>query len=183
MAEFRLIRGVKVLEQLNQLDETTISQLQNNIRQLDTKKRQFATDPITVTNISMVPSVPSNVLEFKATTSSDGKKYDTTVMFMNVNFEDEETGLNVTFTASDDEEYNIEKINLNRTNVKVRCTCLDFYHRFAEYNSRDGSLYGKAPAPYVPKTDRASSNPRKLPGLCKHLLKTVDGLRQAGLIS
>lgn len=182
MENFKMIRGGRILNQLNGLLETTFSQLETNLQQLPTKKRQFSTDPIQVTQLKMVTAVPSKTLIVKALTTSEGKKYDTAIIFSGITYEDEETATNVTFTTGDDTEYNIEKIDLRNKHVNVSCTCLDFYHRFAPYNSKDGSLFGSPPKPYTPKTDRASDNPKQVPGVCKHLLKTIEGLRQAGMI-
>ena len=178
-----LIRGSRIIDQISQLNEaSTYRTLRDNLKHLQTKKRQLATAPVTIQSSQMVPSTPSNVLEIKSIAVSNGDRYNVTVQFEGVTFEDEDTQQNVTFTGADGEEYHIKYIELKRKNVKVRCDCLDFYHRFAAHNTRDKSLYGTPPPPYTPKTDRASDNPRQVPGVCKHIIKTVESLKQSGLV-
>ena len=162
---------------------TKYPMLRQNIEQLNTKKRQYATDTVKVTKHEMIVSKPSGVLEIKAVIANNGKNYDTIIQFSGVKYEDEDTPKNITFTASDNQEYNVPSLQLKEKNVKVRCNCLDFYHRFAQHNASDGSLQGKTPVPYQPTTDRGSDNPKKLPGVCKHLIKTIDSLKQSGLVS
>lgn len=184
----KLIRGKRILQQLeryeSQLDETTYSELEQNTMNFipPSEKRQWATDPIQIVQIKLTPYEQSDALEAHCTANSEGSKYQTIILFDSVIFEQEDQGDNVTFLGTDNEEYNISPINLNNSNVKVRCECLDFRWRFAIYNSRDQSLYGDPPGNYQKQTDRPSVNQRNVPGVCKHLMKTVIALRDAGLV-
>ena len=111
-----------------------------------------------------------------------GKTYDAAIMFDKVDYEDEDTNANITFTASDGEEYHINKLKARGNEVKVKCTCMDFYYRFALWNFNDGSLYGKKPPPYRKTTDRPPVNPQRTPGLCKHLMKLATALHQSNML-
>ena len=156
--------------------------LRSNIDQMNTKKRQRATAPVQIQNYSIVPSVPSKMIEFKISVKSADTQYETVVQFSGINYSDGQSGDTKSFVGADGEEYNIKPIVLKDKNVKVKCNCLDFYHRFAPYNNKDGSLKGDY-VPYVPTTDRPSDNPKKLPGVCKHLIKSIESIKRAGLIS
>lgn len=164
---------------------TTYPILRTNINQIKTKKRQFATGPVSVKSHSIVVSTESNVIDVKAAIISKDSDtpdaYNTVVQFSNVKFHDADSNGKITFTAADNQQYHITPIVLSKKNVKVRCNCLDFYHRFSEHNGKDGSLHGKH-VPYTPTTDRASDNPSGLPGVCKHLIKTIAALKKAGLV-
>lgn len=181
--EYRLIRGARILQQLD--EDSTATQLRNNIVTSfpNTKKRQNATNEVNVTSIQYVPFVGTKMLHVKATTQSNGNAYHQSLQFLRVGFESNNTPENVTFTGSDGREYNIQPIPLASHNVKVRCNCLDFYHRFAMWNFNDNSIVGRAPIPYRRKTTtRPSVNPDHVPGMCKHLLKVIDRMRSDGLI-
>jgi len=178
------IRGKRILDQIDRLDEkSTGSMLYQNTGKIPTKKRQHAVKELKVGNVSLIPAVPSGILNVKSEIRSGEKTYQTTIVFSEVNFEDQDSPTNVTFTGADDEEYNIEKIQLRAKYVKVSCNCLDFYWRFAPNNKRDDSLHGKPPPPHTPKTGRAPVNPKKYPGVCKHIIKTVEDLRASGILN
>lgn len=180
--EHRLIRGARILQQLDEV--STVPALRQNITTAfpDTKKRQHATGEVAVHNIQYVPYIGMKMLHVKSTATSNGHQYNQSLQFNNVTFEGADTDENVTFTASDGTDAHVQPLDLTQLNVKVRCSCLDFYYRFANYNSQDKSLVGKAPRVYVKKTNRPPVNPSRVPGMCKHLLKLVDELRANGLI-
>jgi hypothetical protein len=71
-----------------------------------------------------------------------------------------------------------QDIDVDLTPVQVRCTCSDFYWRFAAHNHKYGCLCGPEPEPYEKKTDRKPVNPDEIPGLCKHLLNVVAILQE-----
>ncbi len=177
-----LVRGARVIAQLN--EAKTLIQLKRETDRFTPKttKRQYATDPIQVNQMKLVPYVNSGALQVDSVTKSSGKTYETTILFTRVDFQEENTPANVTFVASDGDPYNIAKIPLVSTNVKVRCDCLDFYWRFSTWNNKRKSLYGDPPGPYQKKTDRPPVNPKKKAALCKHLLRSVEALQQAGIV-
>lgn len=181
MDDFKKILGDLLYEKsLTDLERETIQSLPT------TTKRQYATDTIQVSSINIVPYTQTGELLVKAVTKNNdgGKTYDTQMLFDGVKFENEDTPENITFTASDGEQYHIVPITATGNEVKVRCNCLDFYYRFALWNFNDGSLYGKKPAPYRRKTDNYPPvNPQQTPGLCKHLMKLADALTQSNILT
>ncbi len=177
-----VIRGQRIIDQL---DETSYQELENKTIAFipPTRKRQYAVDPVQIVQMKLVPYRTSGALQVHGVANSAGKKYDTIMLFSEVMYEDGDQSDNVTFKASDNEDYHITPIQLNASNVKVRCSCLDFRWRFSLWNSKDGSLYGDPPPPYQKTTNRPPVNPQRVPALCKHLMKTMIALKQAGLVT
>lgn len=62
----------------------------------------------------------------------------------------------------------VEKPDLYKTSVRVRCTCPDFYFTFAWWNWNNGALFGPRPREYIRKGRGAPRNPGHHPGFCKH---------------
>lgn len=183
--KYKIIRGARILQVLDKLEEATLIDLEREIERgfPNTTKRQHATDPVQIPQMKLVASPVSTDLIVKAVASSEGKKYDPIIHFLQVEYEDTDTPNNVTFTAVDGDTYNIAPIKLSTCNVKVRCTCLDFYYRFAVWNDNADSLYGKPPPPYQRKTEtRPPANPLQVPGLCKHVIKTTQALLDSGIV-
>ncbi len=149
------------------------------------KMRQNAMAPVTVRSMILVPmrgQRDNGQLKVEATVANGPKTYDSTVMFTNVQYEDADRPDNITFVAADKKEYHVMPIQMNMGNAEVRCTCLDFYFTFSKWNETDKSLYGEPPQPYTPRTNRAPRNPGKTPGLCKHLLKVIQELKNEKLV-
>ena len=155
--------------------------LRSNIDQIATKGRQHATGPVQIKKSILVASEPSGVLEVKSTVHSGEKSYATVIQFSGVKYQSDDTSSNSTFTGSDGQEHHMVPLVLKEKNVKVTCNCLDFYHRFAPHNNKDGSLHGNY-VPYSPSTDRGSDNPNGIPGVCKHIIKTVESLKLSGIV-
>jgi len=185
---FKFLRGARLLQwsEDEHLEEVTLNDLERDtvFGFPNTKKRQHATDPVQITQMNLTPAKPTGDLICDAVAKSGPKTYDPKILFLEVQFEDEDTQSNVTFTASDGDTYNIIPISLSKSNVKVTCNCLDFRWRFSTWNDNQDVLYGKPPPPYQRKTDtRPPANPNKTPGICKHLIKMTKALRQANLIT
>jgi hypothetical protein len=182
--KLKIIRGERILEQIAfkeaQLDESTFKQLERNTQAFlpITKQRQHAMGPVHIVKLELVPARDSQTLIAKAQINSSGTQYDSTIQFDGVIYEDGDQNDNVSFVGVDGEEYNIIPIDLMKSNVKVVCSCLDFYWRFAATNATDGSLLGKPPPLYQKRTQtRPPANIRKVPGVCKHLLKMAVELK------
>ena len=182
---YRFIRGARILQQLN--EESTYDDLESNITTSfpNTKKRQHATNEVRIQRVDIIPYVGTQMLHVRAiSTGSSGQQYQQAIQFLRVKFEPTKTPENVEVLANDGKTYYIQSIDLNNHNVKVRCNCLDFYHRFAFWNHGDKSIVGRAPAPYQRKTTtRPDVNPDLVPGMCKHLIKVVERLRTQRIIS
>lgn len=193
LTEMAIIRGTEMVSLLSQiiseeiLDETSYNELERLTLAFDpsSKKRQHAIDTVQITQLKIVPYVGTKSIFIKALVrnTDGGHKYDSQVFFSGVNFDKEDNDTNVSFTASDGKIYHIKPIRLSENNIRVRCNCLDFRHRFAYYNFNDGSLWGRKFPPYHRKTDtRPPVNKNKTPGVCKHLIKTIMALKEAGLV-
>jgi hypothetical protein len=186
---FKFLRGARLLQWCDQhdtLEEVTLQDLEHDtvFGFPNTTKRQHATDPIHITKMQLVPAVPTQDLICNGTAQSSGKTYDPKILFLQVEYQDDDTRSNVTFKGSDGKDYNIQPISLARSNVKVTCNCLDFRWRFSVWNDNQDALYGDPPPPYQRKTTtRPPANPNRTPGICKHLIKMTQNLRQAGLVS
>jgi len=151
-----------------------------------TKKRQHATDEIYIMQQKWIALPKNKKLRIEATIrgSSGGKskEYTTVVQFDDVQYEKVNTPDNISFVASNGEEYFVKPVSARNTNVHVKCDCLDFYWRFALWNFNDDSLYGRKPKAYVKKTNRAPANPQKMPGVCKHIMKFAKALRASTIV-
>lgn len=183
MSEFRILRGERILQQLE--EASSVPTLQQNIERgfPDTTKRQHSTNEVVISNIQYMPYIGMKMLHVKSLAASNGHQYQQALQFMKVEFEPEDTDENATFQASDGEDYHVHPLQLNGHNVKVRCNCLDFHYRFANYNAQDKSLVGRPPPLYQKTTNRPPVNPAQVPGMCKHLLKLVETLRRYGLVA
>lgn len=185
--EYMIIRGSRILQQLAEIELmelSTVPQLTQNIRSAwpNTKKRQNATGEVRIGNIEYIPYVGTRMLHARTTSTSNGHQYTQAIQFLDIKFEPVDTKQNATITATDGKDYHMQPVKLSHQNAKVRCSCMDFYWRFANYNSADKSLVGRPPALYQRKTNRPPVNPDQVPGLCKHLLKFVDQLRGIRLV-
>lgn len=185
--KLKFLRGARLLQwsEDEQLEEVTLNDLERDtvFGFPNTKKRQHATDPVQITQMNLTPAKPTGDLICDAVAKSGAKTYDPKILFLEVQYEDEDTQSNVTFTASDGDAYNIVPISLSESNVKVTCNCLDFYYRFNNTNANKDALYGPLRPPYKtkPGSNRPPANPENVSGICKHLVKLVQSLRQAGL--
>lgn len=155
------------------LIETALNQLRRNTESIFGTAREDDSDEIKVTNIVIVNH--STALEIKANVHNmNGKtNHHVKILFENIDIGNEgEKELDVMTISGD--MISVDRRDLEATDVKVVCNCLDFYWRFAMWNFNDGSLLGPKPKPYVKKTNRAPNNPSKTPGICKHIISTID---------
>ena len=182
MQKLKLIRGARIVQQL--LEKSDFLDLRQNIERgfPDTKKRQHATGPVHIVKLRLQPFIKTNNLKVDGDAKSDGKNYNPEILFHEVEFEEDDTDENVTFVGSDGEEYHVIPLHLADHNVKVRCDCMDFRWRFAMWNATDDSLIVNPPPPYRKKTDRPEANPQRVPGVCKHVLKTIERLHDTKVV-
>lgn len=179
MKPLRILRGERLLQAIE--EDATYPQLHQNIVRgfPETRKRQHATGEVNVTNVQYVPTAGG--LQVKSASRSNGHNYAQVMIFSDVVHNPPEGG--ATFTGTDGAEHTITPIKLPGSRVKVNCTCLDFHYRFAMWNFNDNALAGPKPPLYQRKTtNRPPANPMQVPGICKHLIKLTDTLKQNGLI-
>lgn len=165
---------------MNSILESSLNDLYHNSVKAfpKTTKRQHSTQPIVIESIRWTPFVGVKTLFIKAIAQNEGKEYNSIILFKNVDYENKSS---VKITASDGKEYNFGKLSLENTDVVLRCSCNDFRFRFSWYDHLDKSLYGRTPKKYESKGVLPPANPLKLPGMCKHLIKTTHVLEEAGI--
>jgi len=174
----------EIIVPIKVLLETPIATLYNDTeRGFDTPRKQSA-GRVQVVKMVFLAYPNQNAVAVGATTRSSAKQYETKIYFDDVTFlgeEDDQTG-SVSFKTADGQEYFIEPISYTGTDAKVRCSCLDFHYRFSVWNDAEGSLLGKSPEPYIKVTDRPPVNPDRIAGLCKHLMKLAEKLKQERIL-
>lgn len=141
-----------------------------------TRMRQYATHTIKIANLRWTPFVGMKTLFIKGLAQNEGREYNPIILLKGIDYQ----GKGVVITASDGIRYQFRKPSLEHTDVSIRCNCADFYWRFNYYNHLDKSLYGSKRGKYESKGG-PPANPMELPGMCKHLMKTVKVLQEAGL--
>lgn len=146
--------------------------------------RQNAPVKPQVKTIRYTPYPGNSTLRAEASvTSSESQNHQVSIQFSKVTFELSDSPTNITYITSVGSEQSMAPIRLNNTMVKVRCTCLDFKFRFATWNFNDNSLIGDNPPPYIRKTvNRPEVNPKKVPGVCKHVISVVANMKKQGMI-
>lgn len=79
----------------------------------------------------------------------------------------------------------VDPIDGSSVDVKVRCSCMDFYYTFSWYNLQQNALSGEPMPPYTrvtPDSGLPPKNPREVPGMCKHIIRLGDELKSKGVI-
>lgn len=166
--------------------ELTYNQLLAQTKRGETIKdspRAQNASKVQVQEVTLIPSLQDKTLTAKSRTRSKDKFYETIIVFSGVKFFTEGGNGRQEIQVTDGSTYYIDPIRPYKSNVKVRCTCLDFYFRFSVWDQRDDALTGEAPEPYRRKTQSYPPvNPQKVSGLCKHIIKITDYLRQQRII-
>lgn len=183
---YKLIRGERIVQQLNEITAAELQQRTNTFVPTTNSKRQHATGPINITAMQLTPlqgQRDDGQLKVEVQAKSGDKTYSPVILFSNVIYEEQDQPTNISFTANNKKEYHILPIQLSKHNVQVRCNCLDFYFRFAYWNASKKGFYGNPFKPYKRRTrNYPPANPNKTPGMCKHLLKTIEELKSIGLV-
>ena len=141
-----------------------------------TQMRQHATHDIVITNLHWMPFVGMKTLFIRGLANqNEGREYSPIILIKKVHFL--EKGGRVIKT--DGQNYFLEQISFNN-DVLLRCNCADFSFRFNFYDYTDKSLYGRKRKKYESKGG-PPANPMKMPGMCKHLLKLIEVLKNDGI--
>ena len=153
-----------------------------------TTKRQHVKDSVKIEGIKATPFLGMKTLLLRCqadNTEGNGGIHNSIILFRNVEFHDDPGPNIVEITASDNKQtYYLSPVLESQNDVLCRCQCQDFFFRFNYYNSLDRSLYGRVRSPYIRKTDWAPpANPLELEGVCKHLMKFFDELKEIGLLN
>lgn len=167
-----------------QLLETTLPDLvaQTNSTFPDTDKRLNAPEDAKISNLRFVPT--GSDLVIKADAVGLTNRYHVTMEIIDANPSGSNGSANEVDFVHRGKTYKIDPVSPDSSDVRVSCNCLDFRFRFAYYNKNDGSLYGNPPPPYVkaPGSNRGPANPRRTPGVCKHLLSLFQHLQHMGVV-
>lgn len=84
--------------------------------------------------------------------------------------------------------YYVEKPSLNKTTIRVRCSCKDFYFCFSLWDYLQRAIVGPKPKAYKRKTPPPSQggkpyvNPKHIPGYCKHTFWLLQYLKAKGYV-
>jgi hypothetical protein len=142
-----------------------------------TTMRQYATHSIIIKELSWLPFKGMKTLFIKGRAQNEEREYNPIVLLKRVNY----NGHQVTITATDGLEYSFDRLSLEHTDALIRCNCKDFGWRFRHQNHLHRSLYGSDGKPYQALYRPGSSNPLRMEGMCKHLIKLVGVLDSAGI--
>ena len=142
--------------------------------------RQYAVDPIAISEIMIVPFVGFRTLFIRGTATNEEREYRPMVLVKGIGYHDDRQSGDIQIRASDGQDYWLEQPTMDDSEILLRCNCNDFNFRFTHYNFLDKSLYGRNRKKYYGHLWEA--NPRHLPGLCKHLIKFGIILKNSGLI-
>lgn len=166
----------------NYLNETSLNNLYNSTVDAfpNTKMRQYATDPIVISHLNWVPFVGMKTLFVKGLAQNEGREYNPTVVFKQVQYNPNEN--HVELNANDGKIYNLKRLSLENNDVLLRCNCPDFFWRFNYYDYVDKSLYNRKRKKYE-SSGGHPANPKEMPGMCKHLIKMIKTLHQSTILS
>lgn len=145
--------------------------------------RQTNANKVQVQEVNLIHSLQEKTLTAKSRTRTDGKTYESIIVFNQVSFFNEGGHGRQEIQVVDGSTLFIDPIRPYKSNVQVRCGCLDFYFRFSVWDQRDDALAGDPPEPYQRRTDTYPPvNPQKVSGVCKHIIGLVNYLKQERII-
>ena len=176
------------METIDELDytpeviiEASLSNLKNNVNREFGRDRESRSNRIKVVNYEAIPSVSSKELLLKARIVGEEGNYQVSVRFINIGFANALSPGYTEIKGLDGNTYFVRQVTLAQTTAKVKCSCLDFYWRFATWNHGKKALEGDPPPPYVKLTDRPPVNPNKVSGACKHIMKFMTFIKGEGI--
>jgi hypothetical protein len=107
------------------------------------------------------------------------------LMFMNVEYSETEI-VSPDWLQYEDKGYAgwLKKPSLVTSQVRVRCSCPDFYFTCSYYDWAHGDLWGTKPKPYKRLTlTYPERNPAHVSCICKHLFNSAKKLQDMGVIA
>lgn len=114
---------------------------------------------------------------FKAESqNTSGEKYTIVIKFFNVKLEEEPSLFTHWIKDSrDGKKYLIEKLDVEKHNIKIHCECQDYSNTF-QYNN---SLKDIA---YISKTIKNTRVKHENEGMCKHIMAALNYMRERNLL-
>jgi hypothetical protein len=144
-----------------------------------TRKRQHAVDPIVIESLHLTPFLGMRTLFIKAEARNQMRHYNPIILLKNINYD----GKGAKIQDNEGVIHEFDPLSLENTDVVLRCNCPDFRWRFNYYDHLDHSLYGRTAPKYVANGKGPPANPLELPGMCKHLMRTVQVMHDLGIFS
>lgn len=165
-------------------ERSTIPQLDMKARQAfpNTKKRQNDTGSVNILpGIHYAAKGDELTIDSRTTSSNSGNAHSQRIILYHAHIGHQG---DPNMIPLGDTGAAVEPVPLTKDNARVSCDCMDFRFRFADNNDRDDSLAGEAPPAYqrVPGSNRPPANASGLPGMCKHLMKVVQTLKQHRIV-
>lgn len=158
----------------------TLTELKKRSKDL---REQFHTPRRPVKIVKMIPLVGNATLTVNAEAYGT-KKYALTMTFYNIDYSEEQTkDYPLSVRPEQGTQLYMPQLNEDGYPVQIRCSCPDFRFTWAEWDKKEGALSGRNFPRYVRKTTtRPSRNPKKAPGLCKHLFNLVERLKREKIL-
>lgn len=122
------------------LMEMTYNQLLRQTKTGETVRnspRESNSNKVQIQEVVLNASLGDKTLTAKGRTRTTNKNYETIIVFSGVTFFNEGGHGRQEIQVSDGSSYFIDPIRPYKSNVKVRCTCLDFYFRWSVWDQRD----------------------------------------------
>ncbi len=168
----------------------TLRQLVESTRAIRT--RFNPTGRASITRLAPVPAGEAFAVQMRIEAVSDAsmRYYDSTVVLFDIEYvaqKDPQHPLGVEVTPGQVLFFN--RPSMGSTKAQCTCTCKNWYFQWQFYVDRAGSLsydyfHG---ARYVRKTPppplgRPYQNPRRVPGVCKHIARLIQIMRDRGFL-
>lgn len=150
----------------------------------NTKRRQHVTEEITINDLSWLPYKGVKTLYVKGHTvnSSNDHRHDPIILFKKVKYYDNQTDNSIKLNDKNGKIFFMEPLD-DSNHVALRCGCEDFKWRFNYTDQLDKSLYGRVRSKYDAFSNPGSSNPKMMPGVCKHLMKMAQKMQDLGILN
>lgn len=134
-------------------------------------------------SVQVKPSIKEKKIRIFAETTAitEGySKYNQVIIYDNVNFSDTKSEkFKIPVKLANGKKKYAEVPNSSTHPTKNRCSCLDFKFTWNYYDKTKEVLHGR---PMPPPPGQPIRNPKKVPGLCKHLLQLVNYLYSKKII-
>ena len=150
-----------------------------NVRSAQKDSVEF--DNVKAQPLAGIKSVTVNALTISKTFKAR-RKYKTIVAFYGLEFsEKEKPNMSTIKDLKSNLIWWVEQPTLSQSQVRVACSCSDYYYTFGLWNYNEGGHFGRKPRAYIRKTTTyPERNPNHLPGICKHIWHLTDTLIQNG---
>jgi len=175
--------------------KATIEKLKDSTKKFDKGFRQENSGSVVVTNLSFTPYAGVNRLNVSYETAprlSEKGRYGQ-IQFFGVGLSGESDNkhqIPIVYEKSGKGKgqdttttWYLDNISASKTLVSVKCSCPDYRFVFSKWNKDNLNAHIGKVRPYKRKTTtRPLKNPKEMPGMCIHLMATIDLLTKQGYI-